>query len=117
MENPNLEDIAEAFVRMSASPVKADRDAIDRMARELNCSTCDIVKELDDSSLTQTDKPAMKLRVIKPRNNRPLLGAVTGAGMAGIVMLAANSAKIVPSMVLGAITGTATALTAQEEEG
>ncbi|GEM_PF-4597215 len=97
--------LKESLVRLSVSPVKADRDAIARLERETGKAIQTIIADLDSTDITLKaleEKPAPKYRELIERIKRGLFfGAMLG--LLALFMLPENRFAI--AIVLGVLLG------------
>ena len=107
--------LSESLLRLSVSPVKADREAIARLERETGKDIQAIIQELDSNEIAlqaiydQQPKPVIK-KFINLLNS-----GVFVAGVIGIVTLFTTPSHILMALSLGFVTGvTGAALRRQE---
>jgi hypothetical protein len=97
--------LSESLLRLSVSPIKADREAIGRLERETGQDIQMIIQELDSNDL------ALQAIYEKPQNplfkkfTNILLSSVFVAGVVGIVALFTTPSNLFPALFLGFVTG------------
>jgi hypothetical protein len=108
--------LSESLLRLSVSPVKADREAIARLERETGKDIQAIIQDLDSNEIAlqaiydQQPKPVLK-KFLNLFNS-----GVFVAGVIGIVTLFTTPSHILMALSLGFVTGvTGAALRRQEK--
>jgi hypothetical protein len=108
--------LSESLLRLSVSPVKADREAIARLERETGKDIQALIQDLDSNEIAwqaiydQQPKPIIK-KFIGLLNS----GAFV-AGVVGLVALFTTPSHLLIAVLLGFVTGvTGTALRRQEK--
>lgn len=107
--------LSESLLRLSVSPVKADREAIARLERETGKDIQVLIQELDSNEIalqaiySQQPKPLFKLFM------RILNSGAFVAGVVGLVTLFTTPSHLLIAVLLGFVTGvTGAALRRQE---
>lgn len=97
--------LKDALLRLSVSPIKADREAISRIERETGKDILGIIRELDSTDITLKaleDKPILQKNLVKRRIG---WGFFCGS-MVGIAALFMVSPEQLPvAIALGIILG------------
>ncbi len=108
--------LAESLLRLSVSPVKADREAITRLERETGKDIQAIIQDLDSNEIAlqaiydQQQKPVIK-KFVNLFNS-----GIFVAGIIGIVTVFTTPSHILMALILGFSTGvTGAALRHQEK--
>jgi hypothetical protein len=97
--------LSESLLRLSVSPVKADREAITRLERETGKDIQAIIQDLDSSEIT--------LQAIYDQQPKPVIKKISSlfnsgifvAGVVGIVTVFTTPSHILMALSLGFVTG------------
>ena len=97
--------LKDALLRLSVSPIKADREAISRLERETGKDILGIIRELDSADLTLKaieEKPAIQKSLVKRRIG---WGFFCGSlvGIAAVFMVSPQQLPV--AIALGIILG------------
>jgi hypothetical protein len=97
--------LKDALLRLSVSPIKADREAISRIERETGKDILGIIRELDSSDLTLKaleEKPSLQKSLVKMRIG---WGFFCGSlvGIAAVFMVSPQQLPV--AIALGIILG------------
>ena len=97
--------LSESLLRLSVSPVKADREAITRLEKETGRDIQAIIQDLDSNEIAlqaiydQREKPVIK-KFISLLNS-----GIFVAGLVGIVSVFTTPSHILIALILGFVTG------------
>ncbi|HEY9694494.1 MAG TPA: hypothetical protein V6D15_20010 [Oculatellaceae cyanobacterium] len=97
--------LSESLLRLSVSPVKADREAITRLEREAGKDIQAIIQDLDSNEIAlqaiydQQQKPVIK-KFVSLFNSGIFI-----AGVIGIVTVFTKPSHILVALILGFVTG------------
>lgn len=97
--------LSESLLRLSVSPVKADREAIARLERETGKDIQAIIQDLDSNEIA--------LQAIYDKQQKPVINKFVNlfnsglfiAGVVGIVTVLTTPSHILMALSLGFITG------------
>ncbi len=97
--------LSESLLRLSVSPVKADREAISRLERETGKDIQAIIQDLDSNEIA--------LQAIYDRQQKPIINkfislfnsGIFVAGVVGIVSVFTTPSHILIALSLGFFTG------------
>lgn len=97
--------LKDALLRLSVSPIKADREAISRLERETGKDILGIIRELDSADITLKaieEKPAVQKSQLKTRISWGLcLGSLVGIG----AIFLASPQQLPVAIALGIVLG------------
>ena len=108
--------LSESLLRLSVSPVKADREAIARLERETGRDIQAIIQDLDSNEIAlqaiydQQQKPVIK-KFVNLFNS-----GIFVAGVIGIVTVFTTPSHILMALILGFATGVAGAALRHQEK-